>query len=233
MTSTVLITGANRGLGLEMARQYAQAGWDVVACCREPENAQQLSRLAQQFQDSVFVHSLDVTDFERIDRLSSELSVRSIDVLVNNAGVYGDTASTGFGSVDYIRWQHVFAVNTLAPVKMAEAFMPHIARGHHKLIVTLTSLMGSIADNKGGGSIMYRSSKAGLNAALKSMAIDLKSRGVGVLIVHPGWVKTDMGGEKAPTSAEDSVRGLRHLIEQFTPEDSGRFLDFRGTELPW
>ncbi len=233
MTDTVLITGANRGLGLEMTKQYAQAGWNVVACCRSPESALDLSRLIQQFGDSVSVHPLDVTQFDGIDRLSRELSGRSIDVLINNAGVYGDTTDTAFGNLDYSCWQHVLAVNTLAPVKMAEAFMPHVSRSNRKLIVSLTSLMGSIADNRGGGSLMYRSSKAGLNAALKSMAIDLKPRGIGILIFHPGWVKTDMGGNNAPTSPEESVRGLQGIIERFRPEDSGRFLDFRGKELPW
>lgn len=233
MSNTVLITGANRGLGLEMTQQYAQAGWTVIACCRNPDSASQLASLAHIFRERVFLRSLDVTDFNAIDRLSGELSAQPIDILINNAGVYGDGKSNGFGQMDYSLWHTVLAVNTLAPVKMAEAFLPQLQSGSRKLIVTLTSLMGSIADNRGGGSIMYRSSKAGLNAALKSLAIDLKPRGIGILILHPGWVKTDMGGANAPTLPQQSVAGLRQVIDGFRLEHSGQFLDFQGKELPW
>lgn len=232
MTNTVLITGANRGLGLEMVRQYAAAGWAVLACCREPDSALPLREMAKRY-PQIEVHRLDVSDFDQIDFLSRELAGRSIDIIINNAGVYGDNEDSAFGQMDYLSWQAVLRVNTLAPVKIAEAFLSQVASSSHKLIVVMTSLMGSIADNKGGGSIMYRSSKAALNAAMKSLAIDLKPRGVGVLILHPGWVKTDMGGANAPILPEESISGLRRVIEAYHPEDSGRFFDFRGKELPW
>ncbi|MEY4193912.1 MAG: hypothetical protein RLZZ226_280, partial [Pseudomonadota bacterium] len=124
MSNTVLITGANRGLGLEMTQQYAQAGWTVIACCRNPDSASQLASLAQAFRERVLLRSLDVTDLNAIDRLSSELSAQPVDILINNAGVYGDGKTNGFGQMDYSLWNKVFAVNTLAPVKMAEAFLP-------------------------------------------------------------------------------------------------------------
>jgi NAD(P)-dependent dehydrogenase (short-subunit alcohol dehydrogenase family) len=230
--STVLITGANRGLGLEFCRQYALSGWKVLACCRRPGSAQDLERLAAQ-QAGIQIYSLDVTDHSRIDRLAAELAGEDIDVLLNNAGVYGDSRPNKFGSIDYDRWLDVFRINTMAPVKMAEAFLPHVARSRRKLIVAITSLMGSMADNTSGDSILYRSSKAALNAAMKSLSIDLKGRGVGVLILHPGWVQTDMGGSNAPTSPNESIAGMRRMIEEFSLKNSGRFLDFRGREQPW
>ena len=229
---TVLVTGANRGLGLEFCHQYAAAEWKVLACCRKPDAARDLRALTEIF-PGISVHSMDVGNFAEIDALSRALADESIDVLLSNAGVYGDTSHTHFGSIDYRRWLDTFVINTQAPVKLAEAFLPQVARSQGKLIVAITSLMGSMGDNSSGGSIMYRSSKAALNAAMKSLSIDLKDRGIGVLMLHPGWVKTDMGGLQAPTSAEDSIAGMRKVIKHFKLAWSGRFVDFRGDELPW
>jgi NAD(P)-dependent dehydrogenase (short-subunit alcohol dehydrogenase family) len=231
-TSSVLITGANRGLGLEFTRQYLAAGWYVIASCRRPHGAPELRDLARRF-DNLSIHALDLCSFPEIDHLAKALTDTKLDLLINNAELYGDERANRFGSLDYELWQNVLRVNTLAPVKMAEAFLPHLAHSRKRLIVGITSLMGSIADNSSGGAIAYRSSKAALNAALKSLAVDLKPRGIGVLILHPGWVRTDIGGPRAPTLPEESVRGMRDLIDRFTPELSGRFLDFRGRELPW
>lgn len=230
--STILVTGANRGLGLEFCRQYGESGWRVLACCRKPAEARALNTLADRLPD-LSVYALDVADFDHIDALASQLAGETIDVLLLNAGLYGDTADTGFGALDYRRWTEILAVNTQAPVKMAEAFLPHVARSQRKLIAPITSLMGSMGDNRGGGSILYRSSKAGLNAAMKSLSIDLRPRGIGILILHPGWVKTDMGGSQAPTEASESIAGMIRVIDHFRIEDSGRFLNFRGEELPW
>lgn len=229
---TVLVTGANRGLGLEFCRQYAGAGWRVLACCRQPARALDLAALAKQH-PGVLIHALDVADFAAIDRLAGELKDESIDVLLCNAGVYPDNRQNGFGLLDYRRWLDSFVINAQAPVKLAEAFLPQIARSERKLIAPLSSLMGSMADNSSGGSILYRSSKAALNAAMKSLALDLRSRGISVLILHPGWVQTDMGGPNAPTLPPESVGGMRQVIEAFTPADSGRFVNFRGEALPW
>lgn len=229
---TVLVTGANRGLGLEFCRQYAEAGWTVLACCRRPDAARELAALAARHPaGAVATFALDVADFAAIDALALHLAGTPIDVLLCNAGVYGDAGS--FGALDYRRWTETLLVNTQAPIKAIEAFLPHVLAGERKLAVAVTSLMGSMADNKSGGSILYRSSKAGLNAAMKSLAIDLKPRGVGILLLHPGWVKTDMGGENAPTMPAESVAGMRRVIDAFSSSDSGRFLNFRGEECPW
>ncbi|MGX2041827.1 SDR family oxidoreductase [Methylocaldum sp. MU1018] len=230
--ATVLITGANRGIGLEFCRQYAEAGWKVLACCRRPEQASDLQGLAIRH-PSVSIHQLELGDFDQIDALAHALASEPIDLLINNAGIYGDSNRNALGTLDYDLWARVFRINAQAPVKMTEAFFPQIARSERKLVVVITSLMGSIGDNTSGGSIMYRSSKAALNATMKSLSIDLANRGVGVLILHPGWVKTDMGGPNAPTPPAESVVGLRRVIEGFSSGDSGRFFDFRGRELPW
>lgn len=141
--ATVLITGANRGLGLEFCRQYAAAGWEVLACCRKPGTAQDLQALAGQF-DSIEIFALDVADFKRIDALSRELAERRIDVLLNNAGIYGDSREHGFGNLDYGAWIETLRINLQAPVKMTEAFLPQIGRSDRKLVVAISSLMGSI-----------------------------------------------------------------------------------------
>ena len=229
---TVLITGANRGLGLEFCRQYADAGWRVLACCRNPGTAAALNKLAGQYA-VIQVEALDVADFAQIDTLSAQLADTAIDVLINNAGVYGDDSNRKFGNLDYPAWSATLHVNALAPVKMAEAFLPQLERSDKKLIVTISSLMGSISDNTGGGSIFYRSSKAALNAAMKSLSIDLKPRSVGVLIFHPGWVLTDMGGPNALIGAQESVAGMRRAIDGFTLAQTGSFIKYDGTLLPW
>ncbi len=229
---TVLVTGANRGIGLEFCRQYAEAGWKVLACCRNPAAADELAGLAAKF-PALSVHALDVGDFRQIDALAARLPGEAIDVLLCNAGIYGDRDAQGFGALDYGRWHETLTVNTLAPVKLSEALLPQLERSEKKLIAAVTSLMGSIADNSSGRSIFYRSSKAALNAAMKTLSIDLQGRGLGVLVLHPGWVRTDMGGQEAPTSPADSVEGMRRVIDAFRREDSGRFLNFRGEELPW
>jgi NAD(P)-dependent dehydrogenase (short-subunit alcohol dehydrogenase family) len=230
--ATVLITGANRGLGLEFCKQYASEGWQVLACCRIPQAATELTSLADRY-PHVSVLALDVTDLAQIEQLAAQLHDTSIDVLINNAGVYGDSQERGFGQLDFQAWTKTLAVNVQAPVKMAEAFLPHLKRGDKKLLVAISSLMGSIADNSSGGSIIYRSSKAALNAAMKSIAIDLKEQAVGVLIFHPGWVKTDMGGVNAPLEATQSVAGMRQAISAFSPEQSGSFVKYDGTPMPW
>lgn len=226
--ATLLITGANRGLGLEFCRQFATEGWQVLACCRNPETATQLANMP-----NVRVFSLDVSDFAQIDKLAAQLQDTAIDVLINNAGIYGDSDKHRFGQLDYAAWMQTLAINTQAPVKMAEAFLPALKRGHKKMVVSISSLMGSIADNNSGGSILYRSSKAALNAAMKSLAIDLEGQGIGVLVLHPGWVKTDMGGPNALIDAQKSIAGMREVIAGFTPAQSGHFLKYDGSNLPW
>lgn len=229
---SILITGANRGLGLEFCRQYGEQGWRVFACCRQPERATELQALAGQFQH-LTIHTFEVSNFQQIDQLAAQLNAEPLDVLLNNAGVYGDNREHGFGALDYAVWQETLLINTIAPVKLAEAFLPHLLKAQNPQIVAITSLMASMTDNSSGRALLYRSSKAGLNAAMKSLAIDLRPQNISVLILHPGWVQTDMGGSRAPTSPRESITGMRHVIAQFTLQDSGAFLNYKGESLPW
>ena len=224
---TVLITGANRGIGLEFARQYAEAGYRVHAACRAPGSADTLASLGER----VTLHALDVTDHAGIEALAAGLENEAIDIVINNAGIYGEAQE--FGKIDYAAWQEVMRVNTLAPLKMAECFLPHLEAGKMKMIASITSRMGSIADNNTGGVYIYRSSKAALNAAARSLALDLAPRGITVIVFHPGWVKTDMGGPSALIDAETSVGGMRAVIEGAGPKATGRFFAYDGAEVPW
>ena len=230
--ATMLITGANRGLGLDFCRQYAQDNWQVIACWRQPQYASELNQLAAKH-SNVSVFALDMEDFSQIEQLASQLGDIAIDVLLNNAGVYGDDAAHRFGNLDYQTWQHTLATNVFAPVKMTEVFLPHVARSEQKKVVAMSSLMGSITDNTSGGSILYRSSKSALNAAMKSIAIELQAKNIAVLILHPGWVKTDMGGSNAPMDIPQSVSQMRETIARFTLAQTGEFLRYDGKELPW
>ncbi len=230
---TVLITGANRGIGLEFCRQYAAEGWRVLACSRDPDRADALAGLAALYPGLIALHTLDVADHARIGRLAQELGSESIDLLINNAGIYPDSDTRGFGHTDYEEWLQAFRINTMAPLKMAEAFAPHLARGKQKIIVAITSKMGSIADNAGGGSYLYRSSKAALNMVVKSLAIDLKPGGIIAVVFHPGWVQTDMGGPDAMISAAQSVSGMRQMIGRLASADSGKFFGYDGQEILW
>ncbi|HQU15824.1 MAG: short-chain dehydrogenase [Chromatiales bacterium 21-64-14] len=232
---TVFITGANRGLGLEFARQFAVDGWRVLATCRAPERAADLARLAAR-QSEITVHGLDVADHRAIDALAHRLSDVSVDLLLSNAGISGDSGDSGdrgLGHLDYGEWTRTFQINTMAAARLAESFGDHLARSERRLMVALTSLMGSMGDNSSGGSYLYRSSKAALNAVMKSLSIDLRPRGIGVLILHPGWVRTDMGGPDGLITPQQSVAGMRAIIDRYTPADSGRFLNYDGSALPW
>ncbi|TVR98963.1 MAG: SDR family oxidoreductase [Rhodospirillales bacterium] len=225
---TCLITGAGRGLGLEFAKQYAAEGWRVVATCRRPETADALHAVEGQIE----VHPLDVTDFARVEALGRRLREVPIDLLINNAGVYGPRL-VRHDSVDYAAWAEVLRVNTMAPLKVSAVFLDHVRRGNHKMIVTTTSKMGSITDNTSGGAYLYRSSKAALNAVMRSLAIDLRDQRIAVVLLNPGWVRTDMGGPGAELDAFESVAGMRDVIAGLSFEDSGRFLNYDGTDVPW
>lgn len=227
---SVLITGANRGLGLEFAKQYAADGWDVIATCRKPEAAGALNDIARS-SGSVRVMPLDVGDPTSIKALANELAGASIDVLLNNAGIFGDRS--GFGGVDYAKWGDTFRVNTMAPLMLSEHLIEQIGRGEKKVIANVTSKMGSVGDNTSGGCYVYRSSKAALNMVTRSMAHDLAGRGVTCVVLHPGWVATDMGGAGAPLKAEPSVRGMRQVIAGLTRDESGKFFNYDGAEIPW
>ena len=224
---TVLITGANRGLGLEFARSYAADGWRVHACCRHPEKAKALKAV----EGDLVVRKLDVTDGLRVAGLARELADEAIDVLLNNAGVYGPRSD--FGETDFDDWLDVLKINTIAPLRMAERFVEQVARSDRKLIVSISSGMGSIAMNDEGGRYPYRTSKAALNMVVKGLAADLAARGIIAVALSPGWVQTDMGGPNADLTPEESVAGMRAVIDGLTPDDSGRFFNYQSEDRPW
>jgi len=230
--SAALITGANRGLGLEFVRQYAADGWTVFAGCRTPEKAGELNQLVAAHPEQILVHALDVQNHGQIEDLARKLGEQPIDLLLNNAGIYGPNKMV-LGQIDYRAWAEVFAVNTMAALKMAECFAENVARSERKLIASISSLMGSIGHNTVGRHYLYRSTKAALNAVVRSLAIDLKDRGIRAVVLHPGWVQTDMGGPNADLNPEESVRAIRRTLDHLRPDDSGKFLNFDGTELPW
>lgn len=234
---TVLITGANRGLGLELAGQYTAEGWRVFACSRRPAAA--LDELAASHRD-VTVFPLDVAEHPQIARLANSLAREQIDVLINNAGRYGRVGFSGggieaqaFGNTDYDDWELTFRVNVLGPMKMAESFIEQVAGSRQKKLVTLTSMLGSMELNTIGGLYAYRASKAAVNSIMKSMSVDLAKKGVLAVAIHPGWAQTDMGGPNADIDAVTAVRGIRHVIENLEPDQLGKVIAYDGEVLPY
>jgi NAD(P)-dependent dehydrogenase (short-subunit alcohol dehydrogenase family) len=238
---TVLITGANRGLGLEFVRQYAADHWAVIAVCRHPEKAEELQSLMNKH-NSVRIEALDAADTKSIQILTEKLDDIEIDVLINNAGIFSGGTFSGsatkvdkgqeFGSFDAEAWNKVLRVNTIAPIMMTEALLPHLQRSKDAKVINITSRMGSI-DEMGSGYIAYRTSKAALNAAMRVIMHDLKAKGITIANLHPGWVQTDMGGKEAPLQPEISIKGMRKVIEWLTLKDSGQFISYDGKSIPW
>ena len=227
---SIMITGANRGLGLEFARQYAADGWQIFAACRNPEAADALRKLAQA--GSVTIFPMDVSDPHSVKRAAANLGNTAIDILLNSAGIIGKQ-NQKTGNVDYESWKEVLNVNTMGPLRVTEAFSNHVARSERKLVVTITSGMGSLADNTSGGSIPYRSSKAAVNMVMRSAAVDLAPCGIACVLVNPGWVKTDMGGPGASLTPTDSVAALKSLIATLGLAQSGKFFNYDGREYAW
>ena len=225
---TVLITGANRGLGLEFARQYAADGWKVLATCRDPNSATDLNAI----EGNIQILPLDVADFLAIETVARILSAEKIDLLLNNAGVHG-SRNVAFGTTDYDDWTEVFRINSQAPLKMAECFIEQITSSDKKLIVSISSWLGSMSANEAGEQYTYRSSKAALNAVTKSMSIDLAEKDVTAVVYHPGWARTDMGGANAEVDPVESVNGIRDGINMLTIADSGNFFNYDGTAIDW
>lgn len=228
---SILVSGANRGIGLELARSFAGEGWRVFSCCRDPEGAEELQALAAQ-QAAVTVHRLDVTDGGQIKELAADLSGQPLDILFNNAGAFGPPRQA-FGETDEEGWLETFRINTVAPLKMAEAFVEHVAVSQRRVIATMGSVMGSIAENTSGNYYAYRSSKAAVHMVMKGLAVDLSDRGIIAVVFHPGWVHTRMGGAEAPLSPAESAAGLARVLLGLSPSDSGRFYDYLGKERPW
>ncbi len=230
---SILITGSNRGLGLEWTRQYARLDWKVYATCRHPDAADELQQLKHDY-PKIEIHRLDVTRADEINSVAEKLRTQDIDILLNNAGVYLEKfESSTLGHIDYSAWEDTFSVNPLGAVRVTESFLDHVAGSRKRLVVAITSHMGSIAEIDHPGSYAYRSSKAALNAAMKGISVALQPRRVGVLLLHPGWVKTRMGGPDALISTATSVGGMRAIIEHFDFERSGSFYRYDGSVIPW
>ena len=229
---TVLVTGANRGLGLEFVRQYAADGWRVYAGCRAPSAADALQALAAASAGLLSIHALEVRDRASIHRLAAELAGQPIDLLINNAAIWG-SAQQVLGGLDDRIWAEVLDVDVVGPVRVTEAFLENVAASVRRTVVMLSSRLGSIALNDSGGRLMYRAAKAGLNAVARSLAVDLAPRGIVCVALSPGWARTDMGGPQAPLSPVDSIAGMRRVIEGLDLTQSGQFLAYDGTTVPW
>ncbi len=224
---TILITGAGRGIGLSLARAYAAEGWRVLGGVRDPAKAADLAALP------VEVMTLDPGSDASVADLAASLSGTPIDVLFNNAGMMGPRQRQVLGDIAYEAWGEVMAVNVMAPVRMADAFSDHVAASERKQIAVVSSVMGSMADNTAGGFYLYRSSKAAVNMAARSLAADLAPRGITVVMFHPGWVRTDMGGSSAAVSPTDSAAGMLRGMSEVRPKDHGRFFNYDGSDIAW
>lgn len=220
-----VVTGANRGLGLDLCRQLKQAGAQVIGTARDPQGAIDLRAL------EIRVEALDVADAESVAAFAQRLGDTSVDLLINNAGVGG--AGEGISELDIDDAERKFQINSLGPIRVTQALMPHLRRGKGRKIAHVSSRMGSISDNGEGGYYGYRISKAALNMFNRSLAVELVGQGFVCVVLHPGWVRTRMGGFSAPQLPEASARGLLRIIGRLRRQDTGRFFDYTGAEIPW
>jgi NAD(P)-dependent dehydrogenase (short-subunit alcohol dehydrogenase family) len=222
--ATILVTGCDTGLGVEFARQYAGEGHRVIATCLDPSTAKETTAIA----GNIEVVRLDVTNHAAIEALSQRLSTVPIDVLLNNAGI--GNPHPPFGETDYANWRRILETNLIGPMKMAESFVEQVARSDLKSMAFVSSRMGSIALNNSGGSYSYRSSKAGLNMIVKTLAVDLARREICVLALHPGWAMTEPGGR---VPVHESVAGMRGVIHRAGRHHTGSFVTYHDQPLPW
>jgi NAD(P)-dependent dehydrogenase (short-subunit alcohol dehydrogenase family) len=236
---TVLITGSNRGIGFAMARIYAERGWGVIATCRNPDNANDLRALRDEY-PQVIIEPLDVTDFAGIDALAERYRDVPIDILINNAGILGDNDKQKFGTFDYSAFDEVMAVNTRGPIKMVEAFVENVAASDQKKIMNISSYVGSI-EKTFGGQNFYRASKAALNMSMRTIARELKyskiksRKGIIVGLIDPGVVDTGFA-KNVPIpmiSADESAAGVIAVIDGYTSKQTGSFLRYDGKSIPW
>lgn len=226
---TIVISGANRGIGLELTRRFAASGCRVFAGCRNPDQASHLSELAKGA--DIEIRRLDVTSAEDVAALSAELEGQTVDILINNAGIMGGKRQT-VSDMDYDAWLQALEVNTVAPFRLAIATRSSLSRSSNPRIATISSQMGSL-NRKSKGSFAYRSSKAAVNKVMQVLAAEFEAEGIIVCPIHPGWVRTDMGGPEADISADESADGLFSLIKNLTQEQSGRFWTWKGDEHDW
>lgn len=231
MKKTILITGANRGIGLGFVEQYAQQQNHVIACCREPNQAKDLQALKNQY-SWIDIYPLDITKQSQIDGLKQNLKNVSIDYLINNAGIYGVKGEC-LGTITKKNMFDAFLTNTCGTLMLCQSMLELVELSNEKLIVTISSSMGSISGNQYGNAYAYRASKNALNAVMKSLSIDVRSKNIRVLILHPGWVKTELGGPKAEISVQESVSGMCKVIANSAVLESGAFYDYQGNMVNW
>ena len=229
--ATVLITGTNRGIGLEFVKQFLAREDTVLATCRDMGSATELRQLKNDTR-KLHIFELDVSSQKSMEDLTLQLAGHAIDIFINNAGVYGPRDST-FGKVSANEWAKVLQVNAKAPMILTQLLIDNLRDGSDKKLLYITSKMGSIDDNKGGGSYVYRSSKAALNAVVKSISVDLRDSGFSVAVLHPGWVQTDMGGPNALIDVTPSVSKMIDVIDNLNFHNSGSFFNYDGGIIPW
>ena len=222
---TVLVTGANRGLGLEFTRQLQAKGYKVIATARNPMKAAELKATGAR------VEQLDVASQASVDALAKGLKGVPIDILINNAGM-AIREDSSLDTLDFDAMERTFQVNSLGPLRVTQALLPNLEAGREKIIINITSRLGSI-ELSTGGLYSYRTSKTALNQINKIMSVELAPRGFTSVVLHPGWVQTDMGGAGATLTIPESITGMLTVIDGLTIEKSGKFYDFSGEELPW
>ena len=227
----VLITGANRGLGLGFVKKYLEKNVLVLCTTRDISGSKELLECKERYPNNIEIFELDLLKENGAETLANQLNGMPIDILINNAGV--GSSNQHFEAVSSKPWLEVLKVNLIAPLIITQSLFENVKKSSAKKIYFLSSQLGSIGDNTSGGMYIYRSSKTGLNQVVKSLSVDLKPKGITVVSLHPGWVKTDMGGPNAPVSIDKSIEGMIKVIERTDINDTGRFLNYDGTELPW
>jgi NAD(P)-dependent dehydrogenase (short-subunit alcohol dehydrogenase family) len=221
-----IVTGANRGIGLELVRQLVARGTSVEAACRRPGEASELQTIGAR------IHAVDVSDSASVAAFARVLRDRPIDLVINNAGVYGNPRQR-LQDFDYRSAAQAFEINALGALRMSQAFVPHLRRGTGRKLVHVSSAMGGIAGTTSPGDLAYRMSKAALNLMSKSIALELHDDRIVSVVVHPGWVRTDMGGPNAPVTAAEAARGILAQIDALELADSGEFIDWKGARVAW
>jgi len=223
---TILITGANRGIGLALATQFHQAGYKVIATARKPEKATELKKLGVQ------IEPLDITDSKSVAELKARLAGRKIDILLNNAGI-GGHSTQHFKDLDIEKLQWVLNVNSLGALRVTQALLPNLEKSDRRIVASVSSRMGSISQNNSGGVMGYRASKTALNSFNRSLSLEFADQGYIFVVLHPGWVRTDMTSERATYSPEESAMGLFKVVSNLKKSDNGKFYDLHGKLISW
>ena len=228
---SILITGTNRGIGLEFVKHYLKNNEKVIATCRNRNSAKDLLKLENTI-NNLSLMELDVSKPNSINKFTSIIADQPIDTFINNAGVFGPR-NIEFGNFDAKEWLDVFNINTIAPLLITQKILKNLRLGKDKKLVFISSKVGSIEDNTGGGMYIYRTSKTALNQIIKSLSIDFKDENFITVALHPGWVQTNMGGPNALIDTKTSVKGMTEVINNLTSKNSGKFYNYDGSPIPW